>query len=90
MGAEPQILEHDIRDRARRQVDVAEDLSWALFAYSGAAAAAGQSYTGAVLCTRDGRWPAPAAEPRVNAALRLAGIVRAHCSPIRFCLGMRV
>ncbi|KAK9839677.1 hypothetical protein WJX81_005418 [Elliptochloris bilobata] len=57
-----------------RQVDVAEDLSWALFAYSGAAAAAGQSYTGAVLCTRDGRWPAAAAEPRVNAALRLAGI----------------
>ena len=30
-----------------RIVQVPDDLSWALFAYSGAAAAAGQSYTGA-------------------------------------------
>jgi len=57
-------------------VDVADDLSWALFAYSGAAAAAGQAYSGAVLCTRDGAWPAAAAAPRIDAALRLAGIVR--------------
>ena len=55
---------------------MAEDLAWSLFAYSGAASAAGQSYSGAVLCTRDGRWPAAAAEPRIHAALRLAGIVR--------------
>ena len=53
-----------------RIVDVPDDLSWALFAYSGAASAAGQAYTGAVLCTREGRWPAPEAEERVNAALR--------------------
>ena len=53
-----------------RIVDVPDDLSWALFAYSGAASAAGQSYTGAVLCTPDGRWPAASAEERINAALR--------------------
>ena len=55
-----------------RIVDVPDDLSWALFAYSGAASAAGQVYTGAVLCTPDGRWPAPAAEERIAAALRWA------------------
>ena len=53
-----------------RIVDVPDDLSWALFAYSGAASAAGQSYTGAVLCTADGQWPAASQEDRVNAALR--------------------
>ena len=58
--------------RTCRIVDVPDDLSWALFAYSGAASAAGQVYTGAVLCTPDGRWPVPAAEHRINAALRLA------------------
>ena len=55
---------------ACRIVDIPDDLSWALFAYSGAASAAGQVYTGAVLCTPDGRWPAPAAEERIMAALR--------------------
>jgi hypothetical protein len=49
---------------------VPDDLSWALFAYSGAASAAGQSYTGAVLCTPDGRWPAASQEERIDAALR--------------------
>jgi hypothetical protein len=62
-------------------VDVADDLAWALFAYSGAAAAAGQAYSGAVLCTRDGAWPAAAAAPRIDAALRLAGIVRPVPAP---------
>ena len=57
---------------ACRIVDVPDDLSWALFAYSGAAAAAGQAYTGAVLCTADGQWPAASHEERVNAALRSA------------------
>lgn len=49
-----------------------DDLSWALFAYSGAASAAGQVYTGAVLCTPDGLWPAPSQEERINRALRSA------------------
>ncbi|BDA47648.1 probable violaxanthin de-epoxidase, chloroplastic [Coccomyxa sp. Obi] len=57
-----------------RIVDVPDDLSWALFAYSGAASAAGQVYTGAVLCTPDGIWPADSQEERINRALRLSGI----------------
>ena len=52
-----------------RIVDVPDDLSWALFAYSGAASAAGQSYSGAVLCTPDGKWPAASQEDRINTAL---------------------
>ena len=38
-------------------VDVADDLSWAVFHYSGAAAVVGQSYLGALLCSVDGKWP---------------------------------
>lgn len=38
-------------------VDVADDLSWGLFHYHGAARVAGQSYTGAVLVTPDGLFP---------------------------------
>ena len=38
-------------------VDAADDLSWAVFHYSGAARRAGQSYVGALLCTPDGLWP---------------------------------
>ena len=63
-----------------RIVDVPDDLSWALFAYSGAASAAGQVYTGAVLCTPDGRWPVPAAEHRINAALRFALLLPSQVS----------
>lgn len=40
-----------------RIVDATDDLSWALFFYAGAASAAGQAYTGAVLATPDGAWP---------------------------------
>lgn len=57
-----------------RIVHVAEDLSWALFYYSGAAAAAGQSYTGAVLLTEDGQWPAAGQAAQVGAALERCGI----------------
>lgn len=39
-------------------VDAADDLSWAVLHYSGAARRAGQSYVGALLCTADGQWPA--------------------------------
>ena len=38
-------------------VDAADDLSWAVLHYSGAARRAGQSYVGALLCTADGQWP---------------------------------
>jgi hypothetical protein len=38
-------------------VDAADDLSWSVLHYSGAARRAGQSYVGALLCTSDGQWP---------------------------------
>ncbi|MCO5593549.1 hypothetical protein L7F22_047563 [Adiantum nelumboides] len=38
-------------------VDVAEDLSWALFHSLGAAPRTGQTFTGAVVCTPNGNWP---------------------------------
>jgi hypothetical protein len=41
-------------------VDAADDLSWAVLHYSGAARRAGQSYVGALLCTPDGQWPVSA------------------------------
>ena len=41
-------------------VDAADDLSWAVFHYSGAAAVVGQSYLGGLLCSADGEWPAAA------------------------------
>lgn len=59
-------------------VDVADDLSWAVFHYSGAARRAGQSYQGALLCSADGLWPAHAREgpefERVRSALRKCGL----------------
>lgn len=57
-----------------RIVDVTDDLSWGLFYYSGAARAAGQSYTGAVLVTPDGTWPSKDEAQRVNSALLKCGI----------------
>ena len=46
-----------VSDEKWTTVDAAEDLSWAVFHYSGAARRAGQSYVGALLCTPDGLWP---------------------------------
>lgn len=43
-------------------VDCADDLEWAIFHYSGAAKNAGQSYQGALLCSRSGMWPQSATE----------------------------
>lgn len=57
-----------------RIVDVKDDLSWGLFYYSGAAAAAGQSYTGAILVTPDGAWPPESEAARINSALAKCGI----------------
>lgn len=55
-------------------IDAADNLSWGLFAYSGAAAAAGQQYSGAVLVTPDGAWPAAAELARVREAHQACGI----------------
>ncbi|MED6213896.1 hypothetical protein PIB30_097796 [Stylosanthes scabra] len=55
-------------------VDVADDLSWGLFHYHGAARAAGQSYTGAVLVSPDGAFPDERERTRVVAALDKCGI----------------
>ncbi|XP_027918701.1 uncharacterized protein LOC114177525 isoform X1 [Vigna unguiculata] len=50
-------------------VDVAENLSWGLFHYHGAARVAGQSYTGAVLVSPDGAFPTDRERTQVVAAL---------------------
>ncbi|CAN4106434.1 unnamed protein product [Withania somnifera] len=55
-------------------VDVSEDLSWGLFHYHGAARAAGQSYTGAVLVSPDGQYPAEREKERLVSALDRCGI----------------
>ncbi|XP_021765854.1 uncharacterized protein LOC110730376 isoform X1 [Chenopodium quinoa] len=55
-------------------VDVVDDLSWGLFHYHGAARVAGQSYTGAVLVSPDGRFPSEAEGPRLDSALDKCGI----------------
>lgn len=59
-------------------VDAADDLSWAVFHYSGAASVVGQSYLGGLLCTADGEWPANAKSgpeyERIQAAFRRCGI----------------
>lgn len=55
-------------------VDVSEDFSWGLFHYSGAARVAGQSYTGAVLVSRDGEYPKEIDKDRLISALDRCGI----------------
>ncbi|VVA31561.1 PREDICTED: violaxanthin [Prunus dulcis] len=55
-------------------VDVPDDLSWGLFYYSGAARAAGQCYTGAVLVSPDGAYPNDLHKGRLAAALEKCGI----------------
>ncbi|KAI4317179.1 hypothetical protein L6164_025072 [Bauhinia variegata] len=50
-------------------VDVADDLSWGLFHYHGAARVAGQSYTGAVLVSPDGAFPNDKERGRILVAL---------------------
>lgn len=50
-------------------VDVAENLSWGLFHYHGAARVAGQSYTGAVLVSPDGAFPTDRERTKIVAAL---------------------
>lgn len=69
-----------------RIVDAPDDLSYALFCYVGAAAASGQAYVGAVLCTRDGGWVPERHADRLSASLARASIepwelIRVKVSP---------
>ena len=57
----------------RRILDCDEAYNWCLFYYSGAASAAGLSYSGAVLGSRSGAMPTAGLE-RIEAALDAAGI----------------
>ena len=66
-----------------RIIDCADDLSYCLFYYSGAASAAGLSYTGAVMGTKDGKSPAPQYAARIAAALETAGLKPWELSPAR-------
>ena len=52
-----------------RIVDAADDLSWSLYYYAGAAKVAGQAYIGAVLATKDGLWPDASELPRIEKSL---------------------
>ena len=52
-----------------RIVDAADDLEWSLYYYAGAAKVAGQSYIGAVLATKDGKWPDVKHLPRIEKSL---------------------
>ncbi|KAG6484215.1 hypothetical protein ZIOFF_061010 [Zingiber officinale] len=56
-------------------VDVCEDLSWGLFHYSGAASAAGLSYTGAVLVSPDGYYEPELGGHRLKSALEKCSIM---------------
>lgn len=56
-------------------VDVADDLSYIIFHYAGAARAVGQRYLGGLLCTCDGSLPSQAErEEKIYPKLRSAGI----------------
>lgn len=58
-------------------MDCGEDLSWAVFYYSGAASAAGITYRGALICTVSGHLPQDDdVNARVDAALQACGIRR--------------
>jgi hypothetical protein len=56
-------------------VDVADDLSYVIFHYAGAARAVGQRYLGGLLCTADGSLPSEAVRrEKIYPKLRSAGI----------------
>jgi hypothetical protein len=54
---------------------VADDLSWVVFHYAGAATAVGQRYLGGLLCTPDGSLPTPESSmPEIWKAFQSVGI----------------
>ncbi|EFN53021.1 hypothetical protein CHLNCDRAFT_26298, partial [Chlorella variabilis] len=58
-----------------RILECDEALDWCVFYYSGAASRAGLSYSGAILASKSGDWPASqAARQRIEVALDAAGI----------------
>jgi hypothetical protein len=59
-----------------RILDCAEDLSWGVFYYAGAASAAGTNYRGALIVSPDGKWPIMTKEvyERIELALARGGI----------------
>lgn len=67
-----------------RIVDVDEELKWALFYYSGAAAAAGIAYSGAVLGTKDGNAPPLSEQNKISQALERCGIKEWELSAVDY------
>jgi hypothetical protein len=63
-----------------RILDCADDLSWAVFYYTGAAAAAGTSYSGALLVTKDGSWPVMSTDSESEGGKTALRIERAMAS----------
>ena len=57
-------------------IDADDDLQWAVFYYTGAASAAGTSYSGALIVTKDGNWPNmnEATYNRIKNAMGICGI----------------
>lgn len=56
-------------------MDVADDMDWAVFYYSGAASTAGVTYRGALICSNSGTMPTSAeANARIDAAVAACGI----------------
>lgn len=70
------VLDNGVTSNERWSIlDCAEDVEWCAFYYSGAAARAGLSYSGAVLVSRSGAWPqGEDALGRLERALDRAGI----------------
>ena len=59
-----------------RIVDADDDLAWAVLHYAGAAPSVGQSYTGSLLVSRDGRLPEDIPSARIAAAFQKAGVAK--------------
>jgi hypothetical protein len=59
-----------------RILDCADDLSWGVFYYAGAASAAGTNYRGALIVSPDGKWPTMTDDTyaRIESALGRGGI----------------
>lgn len=79
------VLDNGVTSLERWSIlDCDDALEWCVFYYRGAASAAGMSYTGAVLGSRSGGWPAGAeAVGRIEAALERAGIKMWELSDVK-------
>ena len=71
------VLDNGVRSNEFwRILDCADDMSWAVFHYVGAASAAGTSYTGSLVVSPDGKWPEMTTETssRISNALAKGSI----------------